>query len=164
MKKVCVFLLVVMLLTGCGQQNYEVRQAPCGSEAETSVPGVISICKADELAAPVMSTYDGDCLYIADTYEVYLQTLPGGDLNETMKQCTGFDREKLTVLQTQKDGLTRYDCVWSSAGEGTQCIGRTTILDDGSYHYVLTITGQNGEEVADVWQQLSESFTVNIVQ
>ena len=164
MKKLGILFIVILLLCGCKKGDYEVRQAPCGTEAETPTPGVISICATDELSAPVMSTQEGDRLYIGDDYEVSLQTLAGGDINETLKNCTGFDRSKLTVIETQKDGMKRYDCAWSATGEGTQYVARTTVLDDGNFHYVLTVTGCDGEHVAEAWQQLADSFTVSIAQ
>lgn len=164
MKKACMFFLVMVLLSGCGKGKYEVRQAPCGTEVETPAPGVITICVTDEMSTPVMNTQEGDRLYIADNYEVSLQTLAGCSVEETLKNCTGFDRSKLMVIETQKDGMKRYDCAWSAVGEGTQFVGRTTILDDGDFHYVLTVTGDDGETVADAWQQLADSFTVSIAQ
>ena len=164
MKKVYMLFLMVLFLDGCGQKNYEVRQVPCGAESAEQTPGVISICVTDELSAPVMNTQEGDRLYIADEYDVSLQTLSGGNIDETLKECTGFDRSSLTVIETQKDGMKRYDCAWSSSGEGAQCVCRTTVLDDGNFHYVLTVTGCDGETVADAWYKLSESFTISIAQ
>ncbi len=165
MKKFTVLLAAVVLLSGCAQKNYETRSAPCGAEA-APVAGVISIQLPDDLSAAAMSTQSGDSLYIADEYEVVLQTLQGGDVDATLKSCTGFDRGKLTVVQTQQDGLKRYDCAWTSAGEGAQAVSRATILDDGNYHYVLTVTapGDWGEAVSAAWQQLSDSFRINIAQ
>lgn len=163
MRKLCMLMLLSMLLSGCGQKSYETRTAPCGAQ-ESPSPGVISICATDEMLAPVMSTQAGDKLYIADDYEVTLQTMDGGDLDTTLKSCTGFDRERLTVLETQKDGFKRYDCAWTALGEGAESVGRVTILDDGYYHYVLTVTGADGEKLSAVWQQLSDSFRVSIGQ
>lgn len=162
MKKLCVMVVLTALLCGCGKQDYEVRSAPCGAE-EAAAPAVISICLTDELSAPVMSTQEGDRLYMADHYEVSLQTVAGGDLNATLKSCTGFDRSKLTVLETDKDGLKRYDCAFTALGEGTQNVGRLTVLDDGNYHYVLTVTadGVYAEEMSAAWQQLSDSFQIS---
>ena len=164
MKKLWLLLIVMVLLPGCGQTTYEGREAPCGSQSVEAVPGVISICATDDMSMPVMSTQEGNRFYIADHYEVSLQTMAGGDIDETLKSCTGFDRSRLMVIQTQKDGLARYDCAWTSVGEEGQHVGRTTILDDGNFHYVLTITGQEGEELAAAWKQLSDSFTISIVQ
>jgi len=163
MKKFCLMFALTMLLCGCGKQDYEVRAAPCGAE-ETAAPGVISIYMSDELSAPVMSTPEGDRLYIADHYEVMLQTLAGGDIDATLQSCTGFDSRKLTVIETAEDGLKRYDCAFTSLGEGTQTVGRLTVLDDGNYHYVLTVTADRayGAEMTAAWQQLSDSFQINI--
>ena len=166
MKKLCVLAVLLLLLTGCGKKTkYETLADPCYTE-QTQSPGVIQISVPDELAAPVMQTENGDRLYIADDYTVTVQTMPGGDLSATLKNCTGFEWDKLTVLETEKDGMKRYDCAWTSAGEGTQSVGRLMILDDAAYHYVLAVTAA-GDETTDmtrVWQELSDSFRISIVQ
>ena len=165
MKKLCLLLTLAVLLCGCNKKDYETRAAPCGVE-EITAPGVISIDVPDGLSAPVMSTQEGDRLYIADHYEVSLQTMAGGDIDATLKSCTGFDSSRLTLLETAKDGLKRYDCAFTALGEAAQTVGRLTVLDDGNYHYVLTVItdGAYGAEMTAAWQQLSDSFQVNIVR
>lgn len=165
MRKIGLLMVVIVLLSGCGVKNYEIRNATCDAEYPP-VAGIISINATDDMIAPVISTQEGDMFYMADGYEVTLQTLQGGDVNATFRSCTGFDSSRLTVVETQQDGLKRYDCAWSSTGEGIQTVSRMTILDDGSYHYVLTVMAQGDwdEEVSAAWQQLSDSFRVNIVQ
>lgn len=163
MKRFCLVLMLSVVLCGCSQKDYETRCAACVAE-EATAPGIIGIYLPDELSAPVMSTVEGDKLYIADHYEVTLQTLNGGDIDATLKSCTGFDSSNLTVVETVKDGLKRYDSAFTSLGEGAQTVGRLTVLDDGKYHYVLTVTADraHGVEMTAAWQQLSDSFQVNI--
>lgn len=166
MKKLCLLLFVLMLLTGCGKnKDYETRLSSCAEVAVPS-PGIIDICVPDELSAPVMSTQGGDRIYIADDYEVSVQTMTGGDLSATLKNCTGYDMDRLTVMQTQENGMKRYDCAWTSAGEGTQDIGRITVLDDGYYHYVLSVTADadGADAFLSAWQQLSDSMQVSTAQ
>ena len=69
-------------------------------------------------------------------------------------------------METEKNGMKRYDCAWSAAGEGMQTVGRLTVLDDGNYHYVLAVTApqEHADELDTAWKQLAESFRVSIVQ
>lgn len=165
MKKLCLIVVLAALLAGCGKKNYETRNTPCNTDA-TAAPGVISIMLPDQIATPVMSTQNGDRLYIAENYEICLQTISSTDLNTTLKSCTGFERDKLTIMETEQNGMKRYDCAWSAAGEGVQSVGRLMVLDDGNYHYVLTVTApqEHADEMDAAWKELEESFRVSIVQ
>ena len=103
---------------------------------------------------------DSGCIYLCDGYEVAVETLPGGDLKRTMEILTGFGEEALAVMQTGTNQLPRYECAWTSAGEGAQQVGRTVVLDDGNFHYCLTLTALQDEAGAlqAVWQEITQSF------
>lgn len=166
MKKLWFISVLVLLLTGCNSaQQYERQEGACCVD-EIAEPGLICITATDAMAAPVMSTENSDRLYVSEDYVVTLQTVPGGNLDGTLRSCTGFGQDRLTVVETEKDGMKRYDCAWTAAGEGTQTVGRTTVLDDGYYHYVLTVSapGSNSAVMTAAWQQLAESFKVSIAQ
>ena len=165
MKKLCVWILAAVLLAGCSSQSYETRAAPCAAEP-VATAGTICIRLPDGVSVPTLSTQTGDRIYIADDYEVCLQTMEGGDISTTLKSCTGYDRSNLTVLETEKDGMKRYDCAWTAAGEGTQTVGRMTVLDDGNFHYVLSVTApaDSAQSMLSAWTELSESFQINIAQ
>lgn len=166
MRKLCMLACLCILFAGCSQQKqYETLSDPCLTE-EQQAPGVIQISATDDLAAPVIQTENGDRLYIADDYTVTIQTMAGGDLNATLKSCTGFGRDRLTVMETEKDGMKRYDCAWTAAGEESQSVGRITILEDAGYHYVLTVTAPGSEidAMTAAWQELSDSFSISTAQ
>ena len=63
-------------------------------------------------------------------------------------------------MESEKDGVKRYECVWTSAGEGDLQACRATILDDGNYHYVLTVIGdqESASEFSQEWQQIFKSY------
>ena len=88
---------------------------------------------------PVLQSEGQDRLYLCDGYTVCIQTLAGGDLDRTLRTVTGYGSQNLQLQKMQNGEHTRYLCVYSAAGEGQTQIGRTCILDDGSFHYALTV-------------------------
>ena len=71
--------------------------------------------------------------------------------------------EELTVVKTGTTGNLRYECVWTSAGEGGDAVGRAAVIDDGSYHYCLTVmaTEEEAPQLRNTWQALFDSFTLS---
>ena len=90
-----------------------------------------------------------------------METLSSGDINETLRQLTGFESDELTVMETAQMGLNRYECVWTAAGEGGDVVGCAAILDDGSYHYCVTVMGnaENGVKLQETYRQLLAGFS-----
>lgn len=161
-KKWCMLLVLALCLSGCGRSkdfetvsdSYVIPQAVAAKAISLTLP--------DEAASPVSVTGSGEQLYICDGYSITVQTMDGGDLDKTFRTVTGYSRDSLTVMTQQQDAVTRYDCVWTSAGEGGDQVGRTAILDDGSYHYVLSVMAPSADAGAQeqTWQRLFESFRV----
>ena len=91
-----------------------------------------------------------------------MQILDGGNLDETVKTLSGYDRDVLTVLTTRKDNLDRHEFVWACAGEEGELVGRAMVLDDGSYHYCVAILGdaQQAMENKVLWDDMFQSFTL----
>ena len=92
-------------------------------------------------------------------YEIMVETLASGDLNDTIRTISGFEKDQLTVLQTQQADTDRYDFVWTTAGERGERLGRAVILDDGNYHYCMTAL-RDAEESIIVWQEVFSSFAL----
>ena len=63
-------------------------------------------------------------------------------------------------MESFRGNAKRYDCVWTAAGEGEDQVGRACILDDGSFHYVVSVmAGQSRSgELQPVWQDIFDSF------
>lgn len=160
MKKWVWILTAALLLTGCAAKETMETVADVYEELPDS-PAAQMVCELPEDAVVSAMEVDGKGeLYFCDGYTVTLQTLHAGDLDATLREVTGFSREKLTVMETTQDGGKRYDCVWSCAGEGGDQVGRAAILDDGSYHYVLAVMApeENAGALTDTWQALLDSF------
>lgn len=162
MKKCCVIAAIALLLTGCGaEETFETVSDELIQSVSAEVRQVM-VTLPMEAASPVVDSDNGQ-LYLCGDYDIYQQTLAAGDLNATIQTISGYSREDLTIMETQQDDCKRYDFVWVSAGEIGDRVGRATILDDGNYHYCLSLLGDadTAEQYRGIWQSMFESFSVS---
>lgn len=161
MRKCVLLLLISLILSGCGAEDTfetvadEILQSVDAPRAE------IQVNLPEEAAAPVAQGEVGT-LYQCDGYEIALQTFASGDLDATLRSSTGYGREDLTVIETRLGKFKRYDLVWSCMGEEEEQIGRACVLDDGNYHYVLSVLGEadRAGEFEQVWEELFSSYAL----
>ena len=154
MKKLLVCLMVI-LLCGCSApasfetvgDDYVGGERPVAQEIQLTFPS--------DTAVETMESQSGIC-YICDSYTVSLQTLESGNLDESIRILTGLPKEKLTVIKTQQGDLQRYDAVWASVSERGDQTGRLVILDDGDYHYGVSVMADAAVagELTDQWNEL----------
>lgn len=157
MKKLWILLPMIILLTACSKPKnletisdpYEVPEIPEAQQILLELP--------EGTDAPVLQNESAEKVYFCDNCTIAVQTLEGGDLSKTVKTCTGFYPEQITMLQTTQEGAKRYDGVWTSAGEEQDQVGRLCILDDGNYHYVVTAMA-NEEDAGKLQNTLKMMF------
>ncbi len=161
MKKALCVLLMMLVLSGCSQEEYETmadEYTPMPPQPRADM--VLALSQEVETAA--LESEGRQSLYFCDGYTVCQETFASGDLDATLRQITGFSREQLTLVTQNQGGIKRYDFVWTCTGEGGDQVCRGSILDDGSYHYA--VTAMAGEEKAgalkDDWNQLFASFSI----
>lgn len=136
MKKCCLFLLCGVLLCGCGaQETFETVDDEYVQSVMQEQREVLLTVEDDA----VVLQGDTGCVYLCDGYEVTVEILSAGNLSGTFQTLTGFGTDDLTVIETVGSGVARYECVWAAAGEGGDMVGRAVILDDGIYHYCVTV-------------------------
>lgn len=162
MKKwLCLGLLPVFLV-GCGKQEaYEtVSDEFIQPVAAVMQQAAIQIPEGAVVAA--MHNDETGSIYFCDDYTMTLQTMESGDLNKTVYTVTGYTKEQLDMIETAAENAVRYDCVWVSAGESEEQVGRAAILDDGNYHYVLTCMTNASDALSlqEAWQTLFSSFCI----
>ena len=159
MKTILAILGCLVLLTGCvAEETFEtiadepVLQEFTARELQLSLPEDASVLTVQQEGT--------DRLYLCDGYCVVLQTLPGGDLDRTIREVSGFNKDALSVIQTERDGVTHYECAWSAVGEGGDQICRAAILDDGNYHYTVTIMTDyhRAGKLSEEWNDLFNSI------
>lgn len=160
-KRVCVLLMMflVVLLAGCGREETMETIADVYAEPEAREPKQISVELPEDVVAPVMES-TSEQLYLCSGYEIIVETRDGGDLNDTIGAICGYREEDLTVITTREGEADRHEFVWASAGEEGERIGRAVILDDGDYHYCMSILrdADTTEESQIVWENVFDSF------
>lgn len=154
-------LLGCLLLSGCGAQETMETVADEWVEEAMAPAREILVELPEEAAAPAAENANGR-IYLCSDYEIEIHTMDGGDLDATIRNLCGYDREELTVIASSPQGLKRYDFVWAAAGEGGDKIGRAVILDDGQYHYTMTVlrSADSVEQSQIVWRSVFESFAL----
>lgn len=159
MKKCVWILLLGFLLTGCGAEETFETISDDIALSVMAQPGSISVQLPGETALPVIENDNGR-IYVCNDYEIVIQTMESGDLEETMQVVSGYGKEELTVMETFADGVSRYEFVWAAAGETGDRVGRGVILDDGSYHYCLSVLRDaDADEKSQVnWDHVFSSF------
>lgn len=166
MKKTICLLVLVFVLSGCrNETTLETLGNPCSAEPVVE-PAEIKISLPEQVAEPVLQDDQVGKLYLCDGFSVSVQTLSGGDLDQTVHSCTGYCMDELTVIKTEDCGFDRYDFVCTAAGESEQQVLRTAIIDDGVFHYVLTAMApaSNASQHTESLNDLFASFDISTDQ
>ena len=121
-------------------------------------PRQVSVRLPDNAVAPVLEQ-EGQQLYMAEGYEIMVETLASGDLDATIRSLSGYGKDQLTVLETRQGEADRYDFVWTTAGEKGDRLGRAVILDDGNYHYCMSVLRDTGDTQI-LWRDVFSSFSL----
>lgn len=161
MKKICLILLMMGLLSGCGQvETFEtLGEISHVSPSKPQLRQVVLTTPKNALLEAAASDA-GMSMYTCDGYTMVLQTFSAGDLEATVRTLSGYAPENLTILETVCGDHSRYDWVWTAAAEEGDVICRGAILDDGNYHYALyTIAlSENAKGLQEGWNVLFDSF------
>ena len=151
-------MVLAVLLCGCKAEETLETVSDEWMVPAMAQPREISVRLPENTVLPVMEQ-DGSKLYMGQDYEIMVETLASGDLKDTIRTISGFEKEQLTILETNQADADRYDFVWTTAGERGERLGRAVILDDGNYHYCMTAL-RDAEESIVVWQDVFSSFTL----
>ena len=161
--KFCWMMLVLAaLLSGCAaEETMETVADDLVQPVAAMEPRQIDVRLPDGAIAPVLET-GTEQMYLTEEYELLVQTVSSGDLEGTIDQICGYRPEDLTIMQTHWDGVDRYEFVWAAAGEKGDQLGRAVILDDGHYHYCMSVLRNAQQEKTSqvVWRDVFDSFTL----
>lgn len=161
MKKCWLMILLALLLCGCMAEETFETVADDIVQSVMAQPRELTVKLPDDAVAPVLES-NSEQVYMCEDYEIVIETLSSGDLNETIQTISGYTKDQLTIMETQWDDVTRYEFVWVSAGEKGDRLGRAVILDDGSYHYVMSVLrdAATTETSQIVWSEVFSSFAL----
>ena len=161
MKKWLLVILCLLVLTGCAPMgNFEQLQDVYAPK-EAPEPAKISLTLPADAASQTLTGSSGR-LYFCDGYEITVETLTGGDLDRTLQILTGCNRDDLTLLETGS-GEERWETVWTAAGERSQQVGRLLIVDDGNYHYCVSVMADalDAGALQESWEALFSSVVLS---
>ena len=162
MKK-CVWMIwIVLLLVGCGSApTFETVDDVYIAQASAQARQVLLDLPSDATVM-TMESEDGSRLYLCKDYTVMVQTMQSGDLDRSVRQMSGFSKGDLTMISTRQGEFSRYSFVWCCAGETGNQLAKGVIIDDGNYHYALTVMASEdvAGELTSQWQVLLDSFLV----
>ena len=163
MKKVLIFLLIAAMCSGCSKEKTMETVSDVHDTPVIAPMQQIMVQLPPEMASPVLESEDMGALYECDDYSVTVQTVEAGDLQESIRSATGMEIDNLQIIQTGQGSAKRYQWVWASGGDNGIQVGRGCILDDGTYHYVLTALTdeETAGEVQPVWNEIFASFRLN---
>ena len=162
MKHIWIAAALALLLGGCGaKETLETVADDISVQPVPVSPREISVRLPDNAVAPVLDS-DSEQVYLCEDYEIVIDTHASGDLSGTIAALSGFEPDQLTVMHTERSGIQRYDFVWVSAGEAGDRLGRAAVLDDGSYHYCMSVLrdAENPKKSQIVWRDVFDSFTL----
>lgn len=153
-------LLLPVMLFGCSKQETLETVSDEFVQPVTAVMKQAAVLIPDGAVVAAMQNEETGSIYFCDDYAITLQTVESGDLNKTISTVTGYNTEQLDLIETAAADGQRYDFTWVSLGEGEEQVGRAAILDDGSYHYILTCMADasNAHALQETWQMLFGSF------
>ncbi len=161
MKNFCFLMILALILSGCGRKETFETVSDELVQSVMAQPRQIAVRLPEDALAPVLEN-EAEQVYLGEDYEIILQTLSSGDLNATVQTVSGYGKDRVTLMQTQQQEVNRYEFVWVCAGENGERLGRGVILDDGNYHYCLSVLRDAGMEEAsqEVWNGLFSSFAL----
>lgn len=163
MRKWLLCLVFVMLLSGCGaKQTFETVDDELLQPVMAEV-GTVELSLPPEASAQTMLAEKEDKLYFCDGYTLAVQIMDCGDLNRTCRELCGYDVQMLNIVETAAQGQRRYDWVWTTVSEEGDCVGRAAVIDDGSYHYCVSLQtqAQLAGEMEEAWGGILRSFGVS---
>lgn len=159
LKKCMIVCLLAALLAGCrSEQTVETIADEWAAPVMASQRSV-AVELPQDAVAPVLDS-DGQQIYFSEDYEIFLENRNSGDLQQTIRYLSGFDKDALTVMKTSQGMFDRYEFVWTCAGEEGQRLGRAVIVDDGNYHYCMSALWDAGNTSKVSWEDVFGSFTV----
>ena len=165
LKKWMLLCLCAVLLTGCSSATFETLGDEHDQQVAAPLPRNVTLELPQEAVQSVWAS-EVDRMYLCGDYTVYLQTMPSGDLAGSVRQLSGMDIQKLTVLTSSCEDHQRYEWVWVAAGEGCDAVYRCVLLDDGNFHYALTLTADSFTvgSMNEAWNGILSSFCLEELQ
>lgn len=161
--RVVIMLLLVFIMFG-GCQKGEDLEVIADDWKETLVqePAHVQFNVPDDVSLEVMSGNDWK-VYQGDYYQILVQHYPSGDLDRTLKDICGYTKEDLTVIEITGEDIDKYLFGWSAVSEEGELVGRCAVLDDGRFHYCLSVlvNAEKSGELRGIIDSVFASYSID---
>ena len=165
MKKWMTMVICAIMLTGCAAPTFETLGDIPHQQVAAPVLRKVVLTLPEGAVKSVWSGEE-DTMYLCDGYTVHLQTMDSGDLKQSIRSLSGFDPDALTVVKSTCGDHDRYDWVWTAAGEGGDAVFRCALLDDGNFHYALTVSAPANAAgtLTEQWTNIMSTFCLENIE
>lgn len=162
MKKCLILVCFCLLLTGCAAVETVETVADDWLAPVAAPLGQIDLRLPASASVETSIGDDQGRLYLCDGYDLTVQTLARGDLDRTCKALCGLQSDRVTMIGQDDGEQKRWDWAWTCVGEEGDCIGRAAVIDDGNYHYCVSVLAPAGEagSLEAEWAAVFASFAV----
>ncbi len=147
----CVLCLAAALLAGC---QAEVQWETVDDEiVEVSAPAeepYIIIFGVPEDADLEPLSEEGRKLYVQTdgAYEILSDVVTAPNLDEALRQVSGFGEGEIDVVETRRFGLPAYRFAWASVSDEGSYLSQASLVADGNYYYALIFSVREEEGTA----------------
>lgn len=154
-------IFLVLMLTGCSMQT-----AAWETVSDTMSVPVSGQIQADYdvtvgLSESALTDRTENCRhYETETLQVDVWNFQAADLHTAVRQLSGFEAEKLTILQTNRFDLPEYQFAWYCQTEEGGRLCRADLVMDGMtcYAVVCSFPEEAGEHAWEEARQVFSSF------
>jgi len=168
-KKVSVLLLLVLIATLWGCRSDTVWETVDDGVLYASAPieepyiityGIPNDASMDPLSVRNRSLYVGK----DGEYEILSDVITAANLDEALRQVSGFGEDELDVLETTRFGLPEYRFAWASSSDEGELVSQASLVEDGGYYYALVFTVRQGlgSKYDDCAEAVFASFGLNV--
>lgn len=131
--KWCVLVLCAALLSGCAAQPVWETVQDTEMTAEPMYELVVELPEG----AVETASRDGETLYEADGMEITTAVFLAQDEGAAVRALSGYEADRLTIMQTERDGLPEYRFAWVSETEEGGRLSQASLIMDGMQCYAV---------------------------
>lgn len=141
-------LCAAALLAGCrAEVQWEtVDDEVVAASGPAEAPYVITFGVPEDADQAPLSE-EGRRLYVQTDgdYEILSDVVTAPNLDEALRQVSGFGRDEIEVVEARRFGLPEYRFAWASESDEGSYLSQATLIEDGSYFYALIFSVREEE-------------------